>query len=419
MAASASPSPDHPLASPETLLDWVEQHPDLQHLKADQRSAAPPPLWRQLAGRIRGLMVASPADFHGTAYVTAATHKDSQLVASGVTASNWIDGAGNFSLFLFACGAGNPLGWVTASVLTGLLFKFDKDICTTVARGRKGNHRVALVAILFGLVPLSLLKSFGTGLGVEVLQNRTQLEQLQATKIVNGVLDDKRRQLKRLETPDAGTAAVQAQCRTGQATLSRLAYGDPRWMSLQVELYGEWSQRRTDWSRTTRSGQRPICVELKLLEDAQRQRVAAERERLETTERERLRFGNDQRFLQNTFPERFAATFEPDGAFRSPVQLVTVGIENFFTMLSRGQWAAMGLSIYVLSFSLITSTVVCALVIAHSRRPGVALSWSDDVRQERDRWLAEQLDAYDSSAVAGDNNTESDNGESNNGGRLS
>jgi hypothetical protein len=208
MAASASPPPDHPLASPETRLDWVKHHPELQHLMVDQRSAAPQPLWRQFATRIRGLMVASPADFHGTADVSASTHKDSQLVASGVT-------AGNFSLFLFACGAGNPLGWVTASLLTGLLFKFDKGICTTVARGRKGNRKVALVAIQFGLVPLSLLKSFGTGLGVEVLQNRTQLEQLQASKIVNAVLDDQRRLLKRLETPDAGTAAVQVQCRTG------------------------------------------------------------------------------------------------------------------------------------------------------------------------------------------------------------
>jgi hypothetical protein len=36
---------------------------------------------------------------------------------------------------------------------------------------------VALVPILFGLVPHSLLKSFGTGLGEDVLQNRTQREQ--------------------------------------------------------------------------------------------------------------------------------------------------------------------------------------------------------------------------------------------------
>jgi hypothetical protein len=70
----------------------------------------------------------------------------------------------------------------------------------------------------------------------------------------------------------------------------------------------------------------------------------------------------------------------------------------------------MGLSIYVLSFSLITSTVVCALVIAHSRRPGVALSWSDDVRQERDRWLAEQLKAYDNTAAAGESDNSIDSG---------
>ena len=199
---------------------------------------------------------------------------------------------------------------------------------------------------------------------------------------------------------DPTITRVQEQCRSGQAILARLPHGDPRWTSLQVELYGEWSQRRTDWSRTTRSGQRPVCVEQKLLEEAQRSRVDLDRGRIEAIEQQRIQFGNDQSFLKARFPERFAATFEPNGEFRSPVQLVTVGISNFFAMLTSGQWASMGLSLYMLSFSLITSTVVCGIVISHSRRPGVAVSWSEEVRRERDRWLAEQVAAYD--ALSGD-----------------
>ena len=397
MTTSSLPEPDQ-TPNVETLLDWLEHHPELSQLLMERHDQPPLPLWRQSLQAVRSRLVASADDFHGTAHVSPATQKDSQLVAGAVTASNWFDGAGNFGLMLIACGAGNPLGWLTAGMITGVLFKFDKDICTTVARGRKGSRGVALVAILVGLLPLSLLKSFGTGLGVEVFQNRPELQQVQAGRILDGIIGDQRLQLQQKEASDPTLLSVQKQCQSGQARLAQLPHGDPRWNSLQVELYGEWSQRRTDWSTTSRSGQRPVCVEQKLQEEAQRSRVGAARRQIEALESQRSLLANDQTFLETTFPDRFAATFESEGQFRSSVELVRVGIDNFFSKLARGHWAAMGLSIYVLSFSLISSAVVCALVIAHSRRPGVVESWSEAVRQRRDRWLADQLAAYDASS---------------------
>ncbi len=169
----------------------------------------------------------------------------------------------------------------------------------------------------------------------------------------------------------------------------------PRWQSLQVELYGEWSQRRSDWRRSGRQGQLPVCVQQKLLEEEQRGRAAVARRQTEALEQQRIQLGHDQAFLRRHFPARYALSFEPSGAFRSPVELVAVAMQNFLGKLTSRSWAELGLPLFVLSFSLLTSATTCALVLLHPFRHGVAMSWSEEVRRERDRWLAEQLNSLE------------------------
>ena len=64
-----------------------------------------------------------------------------------------------------------------------------------------------------------------------------------------------------------------------------------------------------------------------------------------------------------------------------------------------GQWNQLGLSLYVLMVSLLSSATACLLVLLHPHRPEVALSWDEDLRRERDRWLAEQLQALSVQAL--------------------
>ena len=72
---------------------------------------------------------ARPEEFHGTADVTASLEQDSAIVAKVVTTSNWVDAVGNFNLL-----------------------KFDKEVYTSVARGRKENrmltYAVAMICLL-------------------------------------------------------------------------------------------------------------------------------------------------------------------------------------------------------------------------------------------------------------------------------
>lgn len=173
--------------------------------------------------------------------------------------------------------------------------------------------------------------------------------------------------------------------------MSSLPHADPRWDSLQVELYGEWSQRSQDWSRSGRNGQRPTCVQQKLIEADQRQRTAEARRRVEMLEQQRISMGNYLRFLAKIYPNRYEQVFNDQVQFCSAVLLVQVAISNYLDQLAHGHWGQLGLSLYVLMFSLLSSAIACCLVLLHPSKPEVAMSGCDDVRRERDRWLAERV----------------------------
>lgn len=200
-------------------------------------------------------------------------------------------------------------------------------------------------------------------------------------------------QLPRSFDADAGTEAEEpvAQVDRGREELARLSHADPRWQSLQVELHGEWSQRGRDWSRSARGAALPVCVQQKLIETEQRRRADEGRQRLGALERQRIAVGNDLTFLRRRYPERYSQAFHPSGGFRSRVQLVAVGFGSTTDKLTSGQWSQLSLALYVLLVSLLSSATACVLVLLHPLRPEVAMSWDEDLRRERDRWLAEQV----------------------------
>ncbi|MCS5699786.1 hypothetical protein NZK32_12145 [Cyanobium sp. FGCU-52] len=374
----------------EQLLQWIAHHPQFRDLVVPQPRRS---RWRRLLAAARHQLVARGEELHGTAWVTPTTQRDSEAVARVVTTSNLVDGVGNFNLLLFASGIASPLGWISATALTAILLKFDQELFTLVARGRRRGRQVAYAAALIGLLPFSLLKTIGTGVGVEVMQNQSGLAQRHATSLVNDSLRQERHQIERIATADPTYASVRHQCSSGQAQLERLSHADPRWQSLQVQLHGEWSQRDRDWRRTAQSSPPPVCIQQRLIEADLRSRSAVALQRLEGIERQRIAVGNDLHFLRRRYPERYSQAFTASGEFRSPVQLVAVGIDSTTTKLRHGQWDQLGLSLYVLMVSLLSSATACILVLLHPLRPGVVQSWDEDLRRERDRWLSEQLAA--------------------------
>ena len=160
-----------------------------------------------------------------------------------------------------------------------------------------------------------------------------------------------------------------------------------------MELFGEWSQRQRDWRRNAQATPPPVCVQQKLIEAGQRSRTSGAQARLAGIAQQRIALGNDLQFLRQHYPQRYSLAFEANGDFRSAVQLVAVGLSSTTDKLARGQWNQLGLSLFVLLVSALSSATACLMVLMHPHRPEVALSWDEDLRRERDRWLADQVQA--------------------------
>ena len=77
---------------------------------------------------------------------------------------------------------------------------------------------MAYAAALIGLLPFSLLKTIGTVVGVEVMQNQPALELRHASPLVDDSLPQDRMQINRLLQADPTYAEVRDQCRSARTT---------------------------------------------------------------------------------------------------------------------------------------------------------------------------------------------------------
>ncbi len=396
---AAEPPTALPLTDAERLLQWVETHPRYAPLVKSAQSGQPlPPVpqasWlAKMKSSVVSIFIAQPQDLYGTAFVTQNVRTDARVTASVVTASNLIDAVGNWPIFLFSMGGSTPLGWVLSGLTTVLMLKINNDVSTTVARGKEGSKAWARWAAILGLLPLSVLKSFTTGIGVELLNNRSELVHLRATELANLRLTQTQAQIA---NSLAVNPAVQERCSSAENKLQQMPKDSPLWASSYARLYGQWADRNRDWS-TVPFESLPICRQVERLEYEANQKHEAAQSQYAEYLALRTQLGNDLLFLKAAYPQSYDQTFTASAAdpseadFKSGVEAVSYALQNFTAKAGAGEWNALGLSLFFLLLSVFTSTVAIVMVLTYARRDDVQMSWDDQVRQERDRWLNQQF----------------------------
>jgi hypothetical protein len=387
----------------DSLSQWIENNPDYAHLvDCVDRGETIPRNKRLLAKILIGmkkLLIATPDEFHGTAYVTPKVQRDATVTARVVTASHWLDAIGNAPLLFFAFSNLGILPALTLAVgLDLVILKFSNDAATVAVRGirdtkeTQNNKAWARWAVILGLIPISLLQCVSAGIGIELFNNSSQLHQIKAKILVEEQLSQQKQQLDNLKQPDSPQYQAAAnECLSGEAELRRLSHTDPRWNSRYVQLYGQWTERKQSWD-TVPLEQLPTCrLKTRLETIAAPQYEQSNRDLQQTLQRRiKLGVGNDLQFLQKEYPSIYTAHFTPSGEIQSSVELVKIAIENFLSKLLHRDFSKLGLSFFFFCLSLITSTTACAMSITYARRQDVAMSWSEDIRQVRDRWLDQQ-----------------------------
>jgi hypothetical protein len=374
------------LAEPGMLLRYIKQNPDNRQLVEQAQEKAPRPESRisKCGMEVRDLFIANPDEFHGTAYVTLELRQQAKITARMTTLSSLLDFVGNQPLFLFAF-AGVPLSWLWAFALNLGLLKLTND-CSAVTSGKKFLNRNWSKVGMSGFIFLSLVKSIVSPVGVELLNNKSQLAQLRARELIVAQgqnLDE----LKNLSNSRHDVA--QKACEKSMQELAQMGRNHPLWESTYVRTHGQWNQTNNkDWSGY-QPEQIPICHRPAALQAQDSQAYEAAKKEWQAVLAARVGRNSlsDLAFIRENIPALYRETFDEQGELRSGVDAVRLASLNLFAKLLRGDLAGTGFSLFFMLISLSTSATACALSITLARRPDQQRSRSDVIIHARDQWL--------------------------------
>lgn len=334
---------------------------------------------------LKNLLIVNPDDLHGRVYVTEGVETHSKITAGSITFANWINCVSNFPLFLFMVQNIHPvIGFTSALASTGILLGTGNVLGASVARYKKGNRVWSLLGGFVGLIGLNILQTGATGIGVELFNNRSQLDRIYATQIADDYLDSKDAEISRLsEFNDPIYQNLKQQCDAGQAKLDSLSVSNPLRDSLHVKLFGTFAQRNDQWE-TKPFQQLPLCRQVTRLEDEQNQLIETASAHYHNLLLDRTEKGSDIQFLQTLAPTLFQEHFTPEGQIKSGSILVGLATNQVYSKLFNGEWSQLGLSLFMFLLSGITSIAACAMALSHALSKEVQLSYNQELQRKID-----------------------------------
>lgn len=337
------------------------------------------------------LIIVNPDDLHGKVYVTDDLKSRSQITATSITLANGINGVFSFPLFLFLVQSAllPVFAGVMAILATGIILAISNTFGASVAKYRKGNRHWSLFGGLLALVGLNILQTGATGIGVELFNNKSELNRIYAQTIANNYLTDKENQINHLkETENPTYTNVKARCETGTTQLNSLPVNHPNRDALYVNLFGTFAQKDTNWDSLPFE-KLPICRQVSRLEHEKNQELDSAISSYQNLLNERTQTGSDLVFLEKFAPQVFNENFTPEGQIKSETILVGIATTQVFNKLSTGKWTELGLSYFIFILSAITSIAGCVMALAHPLCQDVQNSYDPELQTVIDNYFQE------------------------------
>ncbi|WPF88877.1 hypothetical protein WEU38_00990 [Cyanobacterium aponinum AL20118] len=341
------------------------------------------------------LIIVNPNDLHGKVYVTDNVESRSHLTASSITIANWINGIFSFPLFFFLLESTFfPIfAGMVAMLATGGVLGIGNIFGASVAKCRKGNRSWSLWGGLLALVGLNVIQTGATGIGVEMMNNRSELNRIYATKIANNYLTDKENQITYLQQSENPIYLnVKERCDVGTTQFNTLPPSHPNRDALYVSLYGAFAQKDTNWNNLPFE-KLPVCRQVTRLENEKNQELETAILSYQNLLTERSQTGSDLVFLEKFAPQVFNEHFTNQREIKSGTILVGLATTEVFNKISSGKWTELGLSYFIFILSAITSIASCVMALTHALSKDVQNSYDPQLQIIIDDYFQEMRQA--------------------------
>jgi hypothetical protein len=384
------------------LIQWLKTNrPDLVEQVLNPQPPAKPTLTTrmdQAKSLASSLAFVAPKSLHGGYHVTPELEKSATATAVVMSASNWIDTLGNFPVFFFAF---KSLTFFPAALMAIALsmpaLVAGNALSAVVAQGHKGRWKLAIAALMLGLIPLNVLQTVATGIGIEVINNQPELAQMAAGQALDRIVASKQEQLQAVE--DNAPREIQ-ECRQERQALEAMPRTTPfeekAFQSRYVRLFGTFASQAQPM--TLPLAQLPLCVRANTLEQNYEQSVQQSQAAFHAFNLERQTLGNDLAFLKQVAPSQYDKTFvekspwfflpsDPTVEVRSGVTLVTLGTQSFMGKVQRGDWDQLGMNLFFVGLSAITSLTSIGMGVTFALSQDTQKSYDDHHKEKVSRFF--------------------------------
>jgi hypothetical protein len=374
---------EHPKEILEEFFQWVQvQYPELVAQVKEGRTISEDTHSKVIPFLI-DLFRVRPDELYGRAHVTSELQEDSKRTALAITIADGWHFVTTLPLLMIAFKDLFLVGGILALVTGVGLLKFS-NICGAIAAAAQPNKKSWSHAGVGGMILTNLVLALFAGPGTELAMNQPELSAKKAQEIVKEKIRSYQIKIDSAQENLKKAQGEKSECEVKTAQFTELKKDrEPRADSLYREINGAWGVDENHWKNVP-TDQLPICKKA-----PRRENEATEaKQDMENIRKRSQADGGELIFLKKEYPETYKKYFTDDENIKSGVDLVKLATESFFGKCSKLEFFSLGLSMVSFVISVMTSGTAVALVIAHSQRPDVAMSFDQKIIDERNKFFA-------------------------------
>lgn len=405
----------------EDLYDWLEQQPELAHLReqaaktpCEYRPAEAIPELRLTTNAISELPTGNTGmiaklweiiwvpgrNMRGKAFSTPELDTSLSSVAKLMCISTLWDFVTTIPLFSFSL---SLFAWASVPAGTALSFilLWASNVAGENATDRRPRHASKANWSLAAFVLLSAAKTLTSGVGVDLMIGNRAVAAGYAEKLALTKLADDRANLKKQSQPDSNLVAATQRCDELQAQMQQLgknrAANDAQYVSILVQANGTFADNKTDKNLTSEelskkySLSKGVCVYKQALNDLQKQKNLPFLNSIEKRETEQKALPPLE-YLEKFEPNIFNEHFRTNGTnieWVNGSEAVGEATDQFYKKLLAGELGLLGFSLFTFGISVILTGAASVMLYLTGKNPQVQASFTGDLERYRNNRLSD------------------------------
>jgi len=404
----------------EDLFDWLEQQPELAHLR--KQAAATPCEYcpteittdlrlktkvnseltneEGIISKLRDIIWVPGRNIRGNAFSTPELDRSLSSVAKLMSISTLWDFVTTIPLFSFSLSIFS-WGAIPAGTALSFILLWASNVAGENATDRRPKSISKANWSLAAFVLLSIAKTLVSGVGVDLMIGNRAIQAEYAHKLAENKLSEDRANLTEQSKPSSNLIAATQRCSELQDQMKQLganrAVNNLQYTSVLVQANGTFEDNKSDKNLTNEelskkySTSKGVCRYEQALKDLQKEKNQSSLNLIEKQENAQKSLP-PLKYLEQYAPNIYNEHFKGSGRnieWVNGSEAVGEATDQFYKKLLAGEFGLLGFSLFTFAISFILTGSASVMLYLIGKNPQVQASYEDALGDFRKRRLSD------------------------------